>query len=308
VCPTFAGSPGFLFGDLAIQQAASQHLESFRLVLVLRFLVLAGHDESGGDVGDPDRRIGRVDGLSSRTGRPEDVDLELVGFDHDVDFLRLRKDGNAGRGCVDAAGALRDRYALHPVHAGLVSQEPVGVGAADHEDDLLHASQGALTRRHHLDVPAPLVRVPPVHAEQIGGEQPCLVPARPGTDLDHGGTIVEGILRHQQAADSGFESFPLGRESVDFSVRQAPQLSVLGGRRHLPGLGEVVEQLKVPTTRLDEGLQLGVLSGKLSKTRQIVQDRRICQTNRQLRVGRHGRLDSGYQRGRISHIGLQESG
>ena len=49
------------------EQPGAQDLERLGLVLVLRFLVLAAHDEAGRQVRDPDGRVGRVDALPART-------------------------------------------------------------------------------------------------------------------------------------------------------------------------------------------------------------------------------------------------
>src|SRR5687768_18176701 len=61
---------------LALIEAGAQNLQGFRLVLVLRFLVLLGDDQACRDVGDPDCAVRRVDRLSAWTGRTIDVDAQ----------------------------------------------------------------------------------------------------------------------------------------------------------------------------------------------------------------------------------------
>src|SRR3954471_15598131 len=44
---------------LLLVEAGAEHLQGLGLVLVLRLLVLLDDDEAGGEVGDPDRAVGR---------------------------------------------------------------------------------------------------------------------------------------------------------------------------------------------------------------------------------------------------------
>src|SRR3712207_8512192 len=62
-----------------------------RAVLDLALLVLAGHHDAGGQVGDPDGGVGGVHALPARARRAEDVDPHLVLGDLDVVGLLDRK-------------------------------------------------------------------------------------------------------------------------------------------------------------------------------------------------------------------------
>ena len=71
------------------QEAGTQDPQGRLLVLQLRLLVLHGHHDAGGQVGEPHGGVGGVDALPARTGGAEDVDaqvgrvdLELTGVVH----------------------------------------------------------------------------------------------------------------------------------------------------------------------------------------------------------------------------------
>src|SRR2546422_10959436 len=65
---------------------------------------------------------------------------------------------------------LGDGNALHPVDARFVPQRPVDTGAPCGEDGLLQAPEISLRERDDLDLPAPPLAEPRVHAKQRGGE------------------------------------------------------------------------------------------------------------------------------------------
>src|SRR2546422_11645175 len=74
-----------------------QDRQRLNLVLELRLLVLALHLESRREVGHPHRAVRGVDALAARAARAEDVDAQVLLFDLDVHFFRLREDRH-GRG------------------------------------------------------------------------------------------------------------------------------------------------------------------------------------------------------------------
>ena len=71
-------------------EAGPQHFHGLGLVFVLGFFILAGHDKTGGQMGDAHRRIGGVDALAAGTGGSVNIDLDLSGIDLALPPLPLR--------------------------------------------------------------------------------------------------------------------------------------------------------------------------------------------------------------------------
>ena len=69
---------------------------------------------------DADRRIRRVDGLSARPARVENLEIDVLGSDLDFDLLRFWKNGDGRRGRVDPTLRFGYGYTLNPVYASLV--------------------------------------------------------------------------------------------------------------------------------------------------------------------------------------------
>src|SRR5439155_18501097 len=177
----------------ALEQAGLEHAHRLRAVLDLRALVLAGHDEAGGDVGDAHGRVGGVDALTAGARRAIDVHADVLLCHLHVHVLGFRQHGNRDRRGVDAARRLGHRHALHAVHAALELEPAPGPTALDEEDDVLEATHAGDTGVHHLDLPALALRVLRVHAGQVGGEQRRLVAAGAGADLHEDVLVVVGI-------------------------------------------------------------------------------------------------------------------
>src|SRR5437867_2849363 len=68
-----------LFFDLG--QASGKDLQRRLFVLSLRSLVLTRNDDTGRQVGDPDRRARFLDVLTAGAGRAKDVDLDFIRVD-----------------------------------------------------------------------------------------------------------------------------------------------------------------------------------------------------------------------------------
>ena len=85
-------------------QSGLQDAHGDRPVLHLRSFVLAGSGDAGGEVGDPDRRVGHVDVLAPRAGGAVRVDPKVLGVDVHVGvFLVQERDHvQAGEGRVAA--------------------------------------------------------------------------------------------------------------------------------------------------------------------------------------------------------------
>ena len=112
-----------------LEQPGLEHAQGLRPVLDLRALVLAGHDQAGGQVREPHRRVGGVDALAARAGGAVDVDPHVLLVHLDVDVLGLRQHRHRHRRGVDAPARLGGGHALHAVHAAL-ELEPAPRAAA----------------------------------------------------------------------------------------------------------------------------------------------------------------------------------
>ena len=70
-----------MLGPLPLCELGPEHLHRLGLVLVLTALVLAGHHDAGGEVGEADRRVRLVDVLTTGARRTVRVDAEILLVD-----------------------------------------------------------------------------------------------------------------------------------------------------------------------------------------------------------------------------------
>ena len=117
---------------LCLQDASSEHSHRLGPVGVLRAFVLALHDDPRGDVSDPDRGIGGVDVLPSRTAGSIGIDSKIglsdldsfrnVGFRNHSD---RGEGGLASRLCIkrrDPNDAMNSRFSLE-IPVGIVTDD-----------------------------------------------------------------------------------------------------------------------------------------------------------------------------------------
>ena len=212
----------------------AQDLHRLRLVLVLRFLVLLADDKAGRKMGDAHGAVGGVDRLAAGTARPEHVDAQILVVDLDVDVLGLGQHRHGGGGGMDAALRLGLRHALHPMHAGFELEPREHALAGDVGDDLLVAAGRGFARRKDVDLPAMLVGVALIHAEEIAGEERRLLAAGAGAHLEDRALLVGGILGQQLHLELVLELLDLLVEGTDL---------FFGERRHVLFRGRIVDQL-----------------------------------------------------------------
>ena len=105
-----------LLGGGPLEERGLEHLHRRRAVLVLRALLLAGDDDPGRLMRDPDRRVRLVHMLPSGARRAEGVDPEIPVVDLDLDILvHLGIDKDRGEGGVSARLRIEGRDANeHP--------------------------------------------------------------------------------------------------------------------------------------------------------------------------------------------------
>ena len=160
-----------LLGLLAGEELGLEHDHRGGLVLQLRLLVLAGHDDAGRDVGQAHRGVGGVDRLAAGTAGAEDVGADLVLVDLDlVGLLEHRHHLDGGEGGLAAALVVEGADPHQAVGAGLDREGAVGVGRVDRELGGLDAR--LLGVGHLVDLDAVLVLLGParVHPHQHLGE------------------------------------------------------------------------------------------------------------------------------------------
>ena len=225
-----------LVGDRLLEQARAQHPHRLVAVLQLRLLVLHRDHDPARLVGDPDRRVGRVDRLPARPRGAVDVDLQVVGVDGDVDLLGLREHGDGrGRG-VDPPLRLGLRHPLDAVGAALVLEHRVGAVALDRERDLLEAADLGRALGEDLGAEAALLGVAGEHLVEVAREQRRLVAPGAGADLDEDVLVVVGVALDHRQADRLGELLEPGRSLGD----DPAQLLVLVVGEQLAGPLEVV--------------------------------------------------------------------
>src|SRR5206468_6340688 len=175
-----------------------QHRHRLCPVAVLRAVVLALDDDTGGQVRDAHRGIGLVYVLSAGAGRAERVDAQFRRIDRDIgDRIGFRQyRDRAGRG-MDTTLRFGGRHALHAMAARLELELRVGALAYDAHDHFLEAAELGLRRRHDLDLPAVAFGVTRVHPEEIAGKERRLVSPGAGTNFEEDVAIVVRVSGQQ---------------------------------------------------------------------------------------------------------------
>ena len=273
----FRGDRRLLLFLGALEEPRLEHAHGLRTVLDLRALVLARHDETARQVGDPYRRVGRVDTLAAGARGPVDVDPEILLLDLHVDVLGLRQHRDRdGRG-VDAAGGFGDGHALHPMDAALELQPAPGAAAVDEQDHVLEPADTGRAGVHHLDPPALALGVLRVHAGEIRREQRRLVAAGAGANLHEDVPLVVRVARQQEPLQLLLERRLPGGEVVDLRLRQLGELAVAALGQDVAGLADAAEHLAVGREALDDLHGIGMLLPEAGVLGRQAEDRRVRQ-------------------------------
>src|SRR5215218_9476794 len=279
------GQLGLLLGDGPVQQPGPQHPHGLLAVLDLGLLVLHGHDDARGQVGDAHRRVGGVDRLATGAGGAVDVDLEVVRVDGDLDRVGLWEDVDPGGRGVDAALGLGHRDPLHPVHPGLVLEPRPGAPALDGEHGLLDALQVGGALGQLLDLEAVLLGPAGVHAVEVTGEQGGLVAAGAGPDLDDHVLVVVGVLGDQGPAEPFLQGGLAGLGVGDLLLQQHPPVGRALLALQLAGGGQVLSGRPPGPVGADHLAQLGVAPRQLDQPRLVGDDLGIGELALDLVVG-----------------------
>ena len=244
------------------EEARFQQRHGPRPVPVLRALVLALDDRVRRQMGDPDRGVGLVQVLSSRSRRPERIDPQIGGGDvHVIHLVHLRQHRHRARGGVDASLRFGLRHPLYAVAAGFELEPRVRSAPHDPDDDFLVPSVLAGAAAHDLGLPARELAVAQVHPEQIAREQCGLVPPGAGPYLQVHVARVGRIGGEQQDLQLVLQARPPALRRFDLFLREGAQIRV----RPREECARVLDRADRPVVlheAFDDRAQFGMLSGE----------------------------------------------
>src|SRR5439155_15376179 len=151
---------------LALQQARLENAHGRLTVLQLRALVLAGHDDTAGQVRDAHGRADLVDVLPARAAGPVGVDFDIFGVDRDLRCAGFdrRQHFHQGKAGLPAMRGVERRQTHEPVLSALAAQIAKGVAPADLDRDAFEARLFAGHAIEHVGPVAPTLGPAQVHA------------------------------------------------------------------------------------------------------------------------------------------------
>ena len=150
------------------------------------------------------------------------IDADILGTDVEIDILHLRQHRNRRCRGVDAAACLRGRNSLDAVDAKFVLEASEHALSGDRAYDFLEAAQIVLRQADDFGLPAALLGVSAIHAEEVGGEQRRLVAACAGPHFQDRALLVGGVLREKMHAQLLQEAPPAVVGLAEFLVAPAP--------------------------------------------------------------------------------------
>ena len=152
---------------LDLEQLRLEHGHRHLAVLVLAALVLAGHHDAGGDVGQTHGGGGFIDMLAAGAGRAEHIHFDVFGTDVDLDgVVEFRHDLQRGKGGVPASGGVKRRDAHQAVHAGFPLEIAVHIFSLDHNGGAFQAGLVAVEIVEDLIAETVALRPVGIHAIQ----------------------------------------------------------------------------------------------------------------------------------------------
>jgi hypothetical protein len=186
---------------------------ALRLVLVLAALVLAGHHDPGGEVGQANGRVGLVDVLPAGARRAVGVDAEILLVDVHLVGHVLEEGDDVERGEAGLASVLRverrdahERCTPRSAESSPNAKRPFTMKVADSSP----ASWPGVASSTSISKPRRSAqRV--VHAQHHLAQSCASVPPGSGVDLGHGVVVVVGAgeqraeLEHPEAAVEVFD-------------------------------------------------------------------------------------------------------
>src|ERR1041384_4370372 len=220
---------------------------------------------------------------ASGPGGAHDVDLQILGVDIYLDLVRFGQHRDGDSGGVNAPGALRDRDALHAVHAALELEPAVSALALDEQNNFFESAQAGRVRAHDLDAPAAVLGVARVHARELGREQCRLVAAGAGANLKDHVPAVVGVFRQQKVFEARFELFFALAEQRELLLRHLAHRLVRLAEQLLVRFDLLLGLLPVAIAE-DELFEVRALLGDLGVFARFPRKRRIAHEAFELRI------------------------
>ena len=225
---------------------------------------------------DADGRLRAVDVLATRARRAIRVDAQVRRIDGDIDVPSLRQHGDSRRRRVDAAARLRHRHALDAVRAALVLEIRIRAGARDHEGDFLEAADLRRICVHELDLPALLLRIVRVHAEEVARKERRLFAADAAAYLDDDILLIIRVLRQEEDRQLFVELLLLLHEVRELSFDKGMHLMVKRFAEHRLGLLDALDDFLIAPEFRDDRRQRGVFLRVRLPLRHVGHDLRVA--------------------------------
>ena len=181
-----------------IVKARLQHAHRLLLVLRLRFLVLALHDEPRRYMRYAYRALRFVDVLSARAARTVCVYAQILLIYFYLDILGLGKHSDRRRARVYAPLRFRLGHALDAMYAAFKFKLAVCRLALQAQHGFLNAAHLRLGYRYQLCPHKMTLGIPLVHPQKHSAEQRRFVAARAGANLYHYVPVVVRVFRKQK--------------------------------------------------------------------------------------------------------------
>jgi hypothetical protein len=238
-------------------------------------------------VRDANGGVCRVHALTTRAGRPEHIDPQILVLDLEIDLLRLGQNRDSRGRRVNAALTLGDGNSLHAMNSGFPAHGPERALSLDLENRFLHTAKGSVGLGDDLDAPAPAFGKPCVHAVKVGGKNRGLVSAGTAPDLDDRGAVVERIVRNQRRLDLGEKLLDGRFQARLLSLRLGGHVGVVRTQK-LAGFRELLLVSRELVAHLDESAQLSMLSAQCSHALLVAHRLRIGELSLYLSGAREG--------------------
>ena len=99
-------------------------------------------------------RVGRIDTLSTVTGRTEHIKFTVIQIQLEVDLFRLRHDRYGNGGSMDTSAGFGLRYTLYTVYTALILQTGIRTRSVDHKGNFLETADSVFVQGHQFGFPS----------------------------------------------------------------------------------------------------------------------------------------------------------